>query len=84
MISSGNFALPWLTKYAGPSSGTGRIGVMAFAVPTREAAGQVAGFVLNVLSVHAFCSVVRREGSCFGRLTLTERMLAWVPSGALG
>ena len=72
MISSGNLAPPWLTKYAGPWSGTGSIGVIAFAVPTREGMGQFAGFALNVLSGQAFCSVVSLDGSCLGRFTLTE------------
>ncbi len=73
-----------MTKYAGPVSGTGRIGVIAVAVPTRDPAGHEAGLALNVASVHAFCNVVSREGSCLGRFTLTERMFACVPSGAFG
>ena len=65
-------------------SGTGRMGVIAVACPTRDAGGQVAGLVLKVESTQAFCSVVRREGSCLGRSTFTERMFACVPWGALG
>src|ERR1700735_894369 len=74
MISSGNFAPPRLTKYAGPVSGTGSIGVIAVACPITDAGGHVAGFVSNSFSVHAFCSVVKRDGSCFGRSTLTRLM----------
>ena len=47
-----------------------------------DAAGQPAGLVLNCAAVHAFCSVVRREGSCLGRSTLTSLMFAWVPRAA--
>ena len=53
--------------------------MIAFACPMFDAAGQPAGFVLNCAAVHAFCSVVRREGSCLGRSTLTSLMFAWVP-----
>ncbi len=59
-----------------------RIGVTAFAVPTRDAAGHAAGFALNTLSRHAFCNVVNREGSCLGRLTFTERMFAYPATAA--
>src|ERR1039457_6336045 len=81
MIREGNASPPWLTKYAGPTSGTGISGVTAFACPTTDAAGQPAGFVLNCAAVHAFCNVVRREGSCFGRSTLTEAMFDCAPGG---
>ena len=84
MTSSGNFAPPCDTKYAGPVSGTGRIGVVALACPIREAVEQAAGLALNVLAGHAFCSVDRREGSCLGRSTLTFAMFVWVPCGVLG
>jgi hypothetical protein len=59
-------------------------GVVAFAVPIRDAAEQAAGFALNVLSGHAFCNVVNLDGSCFGRSTLTFPMFAWEPNAALG
>ena len=61
------------------------IGVIAFACPTTDAAGQPAGLVLNCAAVHAFCSVVRREGSCLGSSTLTcFDVRVWVPSGPVG
>ena len=84
MISSGNFAPPWLTKYAGPESGTGMIGVVALALPTLDPGGQAAGFASNVAARHAFWSVVSRDGSCFGRSILTLAMFACDPNGALG
>ena len=59
------------------------MGVIAFACPTIESGGHAAGFASNCASVHAFCSVVSLEGSCFGRSTLTL-MLACVPCAALG
>src|SRR5450759_2530330 len=83
-ISSGNFAPPWETKYAGPDRTAERIGVVAVALPIRDAAGHAAGFALNVLSRHAFCNVVSLDGSCLGRLTLTERMFASLPNEPLG
>jgi hypothetical protein len=39
---------------------------------------------LKTVSVHAFCNVVRREGSCLGSLTLTLAMFACVPHAAFG
>ena len=44
-----------------------------FARPTTDAAGQPAGLASNCAEVHAFCSVVNLDGSCFGRSTFTER-----------
>ena len=81
---SGNASPPWLTKYAGPSRGTGRIGVIALAVPITDAAGHPAGLALNCAAVHAFCNVVNREGSCLGRSTLTCLMFASCPSAPVG
>src|SRR4029077_872648 len=52
---------------------------MAVAVPTRDASGQPAGFVLNCASVHAFCNVVNRAGSCLGSVTRTFAMFASPP-----
>src|SRR5664279_3402361 len=78
---SGNAAPPWLTRYAGPVSGLARIGVLAVAVPTSDSFGQDAGFASKTAARHAFCSVVRRDGSCLGSETLTERMLASPPPG---
>src|SRR4029077_20343683 len=77
-------APPLDTKYAGPCSGTGRIGVSALALPTLDATGHTAGLALKTRAVHAFCSVVSRDGSCLGRSTLTERMFACDPNGAFG
>src|SRR5665811_2061051 len=76
ITSSGNFAPPWLTKYAGPVNGTGSSGVVAFAVPTRDSVEQPAGFCANVLSGQAFCNVLNRDGNCFGRSTLTLAIFA--------
>ena len=45
--------------------------MIALACPITEAAGHPAGLALNCAAVHAFCSVVSREGSCLGRSTLT-------------
>src|ERR1022692_4605374 len=56
------------------------IGVITFACQTRESVGHAAGLAWNVAAGHAFCSVVRREGSCLGRSTLTDLKLACVPS----
>ena len=71
-MSSGNFAPPWLTKYAGPVKGTGTMGDTAVADPILESWGHAAGFWLNVLSGQAFCRVVNRDGSCLGKLTLRD------------
>jgi hypothetical protein len=60
------------------------IGVLADAVPILDWAGHAAGLVSKVLSTHAFCNVLNREGNCLGRLTLTERTFASDPHGALG
>src|SRR5580700_7238793 len=49
-----------------------------------DAAGQPAGLVLNCVSVHAFCNVVNRDGSCLGSSTLTRAMFAWVPNDPAG
>ena len=49
------------------------------ACPMTDSGGQLAGFVSNALAVHAFCSVVKREGSCLGSSTLTDLTLASVP-----
>ena len=57
---------------------------MAFTVPTIDAAGQSAGFASNVAAVHAFCSVVRREGNCLGRSTLTLVIFASLPTDPAG
>ncbi len=84
MISSGNFAPPWHTKYAGPLSGTGSNGVVALASPTLDSAGHAAGFASNVVSMHACLSASRFEGSCLGRFTFTLLMFAWLPNAALG
>ena len=56
--------------------------MIALACPMIDAGGHPAGLVLNCAAVHAFCSVVRREGSCLGRSTLTLLMFAWVPERA--
>src|SRR6202020_2652632 len=49
------------------------------AVPTSEPNGrQPSGFAANVASGHAFCKVVKREGSCLGSCTTTEwRFASW-------
>src|SRR5580704_7052540 len=84
MISDGNSSPPWETKYAGPLSGTGRIGVVAVAWPTTEAAGQPAGSAANCAAAQAFCNVFNCDGSCLGSSTLTLAMFASLPSEALG
>src|SRR5580704_3216881 len=82
MIRLGNASPPWLTKYAGPSSGTGSTGVVAVACPTIDAAGHAAGFASKTAAVHAFCSVVSRDGSALGSSTLTFAMFAsYGPAG---
>jgi len=53
--------------------------VCTTACPMTDSGGQLAGFVSNALAVHAFCSVVKREGSCLGSSTLTDLTLASVP-----
>ena len=81
MIKLGKASFPLLTKYAGPSNGTGKSGVIALAWPMIEAAGQPAGLVSNCLAVQAFCNVVKRLGNCSGSSTLTCLMFAYVPAG---
>ena len=49
----------------------------AVAVPTNESAGQPAGLASNCASVHAFWSVVNRDGSAFGSCRSTLPMFAW-------
>ena len=73
-----------MTKIAGPVNGTGSSGVWTVACPMNDAEGHPAGFASNCLSVHAFCRVVRREGSCNGNSTLTFAMFAWLPCGSFG
>ena len=63
-ISRSGNAAPWLTKYAGPSSGTGRTGVIDAVWLIFDALGQFAGFALKYFFVHAFCNVVNLDGSC--------------------
>ena len=58
--------------------------MIALAVPINDGAGHPAGFELNCAAVHAFCNVVNREGSCFGRSTLTCLMFASWPQRARG
>ena len=54
----GNASPPCETKYAGPSSGTGMIGVVALAVVRRlRRRGSPAGLVWNCAAVHAFWRV---------------------------
>ncbi len=77
----GNASPPCETKYTGPDSLTGRIGVTACTAPITDAAGHDAGFASNVASGHAFCSVVNREGSCLGSSTLTCAMFDCGPEG---
>ena len=50
--------------------------MIAFAWPITDAAGHPAGLASNCAAVHAFCNVVRRDGSCLGRSTLTFAMFA--------
>ena len=55
----------------------GSTGVTTVAVPTSEpSARQLTGFAANVASGQAFCSVVKREGSCLGSSTNTDFMFA--------
>ena len=83
-IKLGNASPPWETKYTGPVSPTGSSGVFARTIPMIDAAGQFAGFASNVAAVHAFCNVVKRDGSCFGRSTLTSAMFASLPTDPAG
>jgi hypothetical protein len=76
MFRFGNASPPWLTKYSGPSNGTGRIGVRTRTCPITDGVGHPAGFALNCAPVHAFCSVVNREGSCLGRLSFAAMKFA--------
>ena len=77
---SGNAAPPCETRYAGPLRLPGRTGVVAVAVPTLEPTGQANGLAAYVASAHAFCIVVKREGSCRGSWVTTEWMFAsWAP-----
>ncbi len=84
MIRLGNASPPWETKYTGPFSWTGSTGVETLTTPITDAAGQLAGFASNTAAVHAFCSVVSREGSCLGSSTLTFAMFACVPCPVFG
>src|SRR6476646_999499 len=61
---------------AAPLSFTFNVGVFARTPPTNDPDGQVFGFAAKVASGHAFCSVVRRDGSCVGRLTSTDLTFA--------
>jgi hypothetical protein len=79
MISSGNFAPPCETKYAGPVRGPARIGVLTRTDPTCEEDGQLLGSSAKTFSVHAFCSVFNGEGSCLGSDTLTFATFASFP-----
>ena len=73
--TSGKAALPWLTKIAGPVSGTGRTAACGpLACPTADAGGQAGGVRFEDLARHAFCNVVNLDGSCLGRSTLTRAM----------
>src|SRR4051794_25446819 len=54
----------------------GSVGVTTFAVPTLDSAGHEVGLAANVASRHAFCNVVRRDGSCLGSVTFTLLTLA--------
>src|SRR5262249_59107420 len=74
---SGNAAAAWETRIAGPFSLSGRRGVLARAPPTNEPLGHLNGSAANTASGQAFCSVVRREGSCLGSCTSTDLMFAW-------
>ena len=58
--------------------------MLTVAEPIFDSAGQPAGLASNCAVVHAFCSVVSREGSAFGSSTLTFAMSACVPCDAAG
>jgi hypothetical protein len=62
----GKSSPPCETRYAGPASGWARSGVVAVAMPTSEAGGQVAGSVSNCVAGQARCRVLSREGSAVG------------------
>src|SRR6476646_3687183 len=74
---SGNAAAACETRIAGPVSLPGSVGVFARAPPTNDPGGQWNGFDSNVAAGHAFCSVVRRDGSSLGSCTLTDLTFAW-------
>ena len=65
----------------GPVILPGSVGVTTVAPPTNEPLGQFIGLAANCASVHAFCSVVRRDGSAFGNCTFTDLMFAWPATG---
>src|ERR1700733_4076315 len=78
--SAGNSSPPCETRNAGPFIATGSVGVTAVAVPTSDPGAtfaQLSGFSSNVFARHAFCSVVRRDGSTFGNVTSTDLMFPW-------
>ena len=53
--------------------------------PTTDAVGQFAGVTFRrPLPVHAFCSVVSRDGSCSGEIDLDRAMFASVPCAPAG
>src|SRR6516165_4885709 len=74
---SGNAAAACDTRIAGPFSLSGSSDVLARAPPTNEPLGHLNGSAANTASGQAFCSVVRREGSCRGSCTRTDLMFAW-------
>src|SRR5271155_1654061 len=60
----------------GPSRVAARSGVLTVAVPMSDPSGQLAGLAWKTAARHAFWSVVRREGSCRGNVSLTFAVFA--------
>jgi hypothetical protein len=79
----GNASPPCETKYTGPRSFTGSIGVTACTAPMTDAVGHAAGFAPKTLSGQAFCRVVSREGRRLGSSTLTFAIFDCAPVGSV-
>ena len=64
--------------------------MIALAWPIFDALGQLAGFALNCFAVHAFCTVVSREGELLGEFDFDD--VGWfrglsnrgIPGGSRG
>ena len=74
--TSGNAAPPWETRYRRARQRHIQHRREAVAMPMNEPSGQPAGLALNCASVHAFCSVVKPDGSAVGSVRSTLWMFA--------
>jgi hypothetical protein len=59
-------------EVGGPVSGTGSTGVWTVTLPILETAGQESGFASKTWEMQAFWIVVRRAGSCLGKVSLAS------------